>query len=234
LAAVLNDLGINRLNVDLAIERWQRHFRPTDHPRWTSRESAHRQARSDPPVHPEPGAKIDAGIPRVAQSRWSLIWTQCVRDRPPSIHTRKMKSGDGTAISCQKLWHPRNRGPMIPEEDKPGREKPFADGATLTQKWFEQRNVATARSTRQSWQSSAGNTTQSIARSVVPAHDHITEKTRQAPSGRSRLSFACLCAAARLRKSTNIARSPGGKTLYALRNSPLRTNRSRLHLRIET
>ena len=28
--------------------------------------------------------------------------------------TRKMKSGDGTAIIFQKLWHPRNRGARSP------------------------------------------------------------------------------------------------------------------------
>jgi hypothetical protein len=56
-------------------------------------------------------------------------------------------------------------------------------------RWFEQRNVATARSTRQS---GAGNTTRSIARSVAPAHEHITEKTRQAPSRRSHSSSRVL------------------------------------------
>jgi hypothetical protein len=89
LAAVLSDLGANHLNVERAIEGWQHSLGGLP-----ARALTFRQAGSDPRYTPHLGPRSRPASP-AWQSRWSLIWTQCVRDRPPSIHTRKMKSGDG-------------------------------------------------------------------------------------------------------------------------------------------
>jgi hypothetical protein len=90
LAAVLNDVGINRLNVDRATKGWPCNFRPTDLPRWTSRESALRQTGSESRYSLNLGPR-----PRPASPAWRKVdgasYGPSVFEIDHPLYTRKIK-----------------------------------------------------------------------------------------------------------------------------------------------